>query len=143
MTQEDKQLLLVDLCARLPYNPIVYVDENLPRFKLGAATRVWEYIAVDKPSKPYLRPMSSMTEGEAKEIAILHDIKDILSVKVTSDYIDVIVDDGVCSTERRTIWYDEIVSSVKCFDFLTAHHFDYRGLIEKGLAIEAPEKMYN
>ena len=62
MEQEDKKLLLKDLCARLPYNPIVYVDENLPRLKLGAATRVWEYIAVDKPCKPYLRPISSMTE---------------------------------------------------------------------------------
>ena len=63
----EKQLLLVDLCARLPYDPIVYVDENLPRLKLGASTRVWEYIAVDKPCKPYLRPMSSMTEEEKRE----------------------------------------------------------------------------
>ena len=29
------------------------------------------------------------------------------------------------------------------YDWLNAHHFDYRGLIEKGLAIEAPEGMYN
>ena len=39
MTQ--KELLLIDLCARLPYHPIVYVDEDLPRLKLGAATRDW------------------------------------------------------------------------------------------------------
>lgn len=64
MKQEEKQLLLKDLCARLPYHPIVYVDKNLPRLKLGVATRVWEYVAVDKPCKPYLRPMSSMTEEE-------------------------------------------------------------------------------
>ena len=62
MNKEEKSLLLKDLSARLPYHPIVYVDENLPRLKLGAATRVWEYIAVDKPCKPYLRPISSMTE---------------------------------------------------------------------------------
>ena len=67
MIQEENQLLLIDLCARLPYHPIVYVDENLPRLKLGVATRVWEYIAVDKPCKPYLRPMSSMTEEEKEE----------------------------------------------------------------------------
>lgn len=66
MTQKEL-LLLRDLCARLPYGPIVYVDENLPRLKLGAATRVWEYIAVDKPCKPYLRPISSMTDEEEKE----------------------------------------------------------------------------
>ena len=68
MTQEDKDLLLKDLSARLPYRPIVYVNENLPRLKLGVATRVWEYVAVDKPCKPYLRPMSSMTEEERKEL---------------------------------------------------------------------------
>lgn len=89
---------------------------------------------------PYLRPLPSMTEEEAKEIAILHGIKYILSVKVTSDYIDIIVDDGFCNTERRTIWYDEMVSSIKCFDWLNAHHFDYRGLIERGLAIPVTEE---
>ena len=93
--------------------------------------------------KPYLRPLSSMNEEEAKELSILYGLKDILSVKVTSDYIDVIVDDGVCSTETRTIWYDEIISSIKIFDWLNANYFDYRGLIEKGLALEAPEGMYN
>ena len=67
MTQEEKSLLLKDLCARLPYNPIVYVDENLPRLKIGSATRVREYVAIDSPCKPYLRPMSSMTEEECKE----------------------------------------------------------------------------
>ena len=109
MTQEDKELLLKDLCARLLYGPRVYVDENLPRLKLGAATRVWEYIAVDKPCKPYLRPMSSMTEEEEKEYSLF-------------------------SLSRNNI---------KCIDWLNEHHFDYRYLINKGLAIEAPEGMYN
>lgn len=148
MTQENKQLLLKDLCARLPYGVTMNVTEpgednvNFNCFlgpdiikEISSETGHFKYI-------PYLRPMLSMTEEEAKEIAILHDIKDILSVKVTSDYIDVIVDDGVCSTETRTIWYNEIVSSIKCFDWLNAHHFDYRGLIEKGLALEAPEGLY-
>jgi len=160
MTQEDKDLLLKDLCAKLPYKIMVKVNDtqgimdeidipnerifvsNLNPFLYGGAKVSWFTLNGDK-IYPYLRPMSSMTEEEAKEIAILHDIKDILSVKVTSDYIDVIVDDGVCSTERRTIWYDEIISSIKIFDYLNAHHFDYRGLIEKGLALEAPKDMYN
>ena len=30
----------------------------------------------------------------------------------------------------------------KAVDWLNAHHFDYRGLIDKGLAFEAPEEMY-
>ena len=157
MTQEEKNLLLKDLCARLPYgvkatttsngwNGIYtitgYKDDRIyldcPVYDEGDDEWLVESV------KPYLRQMSSMTDEEAKEIAILHDIKekDILSVKVKSDYIDVIVDDGFCSTERITIWYDEIVSSIKCFDWLNAHHFDYRGLIEQGLALEAPEGMY-
>jgi hypothetical protein len=122
MIQEEKELLLKDLCARLPYHPIVYVDENLPRLKLGVATRVWEYIAVDKPCKPYLRPMSSMTEEEKKE----HH--------------------NLCYEEEREefefgewvtrVYYHDTIESI---DWLNKNHFDYRGLIEKGLAIEVNE----
>jgi hypothetical protein len=85
-----------------------------------------------------------MTEEEAKEIAILDGIqvKDILSIKITDEYIDFVVDDGLVNTEIKRFWYDEIVSSIKIFDWLNSHHFDYRGLIEKGLAIEAPDGMY-
>ena len=150
MEENLKQLLIKDLCSRLPDGVIVTDNRHGNSVITEIDTISYtvycsdfdEYVPIEK-CKPYLRPMSSMTEEEAKEIAILHDIKDILSVKVTSDYIDVIVDDGVCSTYTRTIWYDEIVSSVKCFDFLTAHHFDYRGLIEKSLALEAPNGIYN
>lgn len=117
-TQEENQLLLIDLCARLPYNPIVYVDENLPRLKLGAATRVWEYIAVDKPCKPYLRPMSSMTEEERKE----YDSKR----------------KHICDDYNRYCF-----DTIESIDWLNAHHFDYRGLIPMGLALEAPGGMYN
>lgn len=161
MKQEEKDLLLKYLCAALPYEVkilhegwnyewddelstverVVGIDENFIYTKVIDTHNGEEY-REDKHSidifddKPYLRSMSSMTEEEAKEIAILHDIKDILSVKVTSDYIDVIVDDGVCSTERRTIWYDEIVSSIECIYWLLEHHFDFMGLIPKNLAIE-------
>lgn len=150
MTQEDKELLLRDLSARLPYGVIcnvkddkinkVYTLNGVERggctFQSRMALYGWNSFVI----KPYLRPMSSMTEEETKEIAILHGIKDILSVKVTSDYIDITVDDGVCSTETRTIWYDEIISSIEIFDWLNAHHFDYRGLIPLGLAIAVTEE---
>lgn len=91
---------------------------------------------------PYLRLLSSMTEEEARELGALHDIKDILSVKVTSVYIDYIVDDGFSSTFITTLWCDELISSVECLDWLNSKHFDYRGLILKGLAIEALKGMY-
>lgn len=157
MIQEDKDLLLKDLSSRISYG--VYVQTKISG---GITTEgiLWS-IGYDETEsyifhkgsslgydingdiiKPYLRSLSSMTEEEAKEIAILHDIIDILSVKVTSNYIDVIIDDGFCSTMTRTIWYDEIISSIEIFDWCNKNHFDYRGLIEKGLAIEAPKGMY-
>lgn len=84
--------------------------------------------------------MSSMTEEEAKELSILYGIKDILSIKITDEYIDVIVDDGVCTTETRTIWYNDIISSIEILDWLNKKMFDYRGLIPMGLAIAVTEE---
>ena len=130
MTKEDKQLLLVDLCARLPYNCKVTIAEggidglqwnNVPlnSYLLYQIEEEdgWEYI------KPYLRPMSSMTEVEKKEY---HNL---------------------CYEEEREcyefgewvtrVYYHDTIESI---DWLNAHHFDYRGLIEKGLAIEVTEE---
>ena len=128
MTQEDKQLLLKDLCARLPYGVIVDYKENefeIPHWKI---TTIYPdtfdgWIGYDKrvgagsesgsrpfkigEVKPYLRPMSSMTEEEYKEFG-----------------------------------YDVLRYTPREFDWLNEHHFDYRGLIEKGLALEAPEGLY-
>jgi len=131
MTQEDKQLLLKDLCARLPYHPIVYVDENLSRLKLGVATRVWEYIAVDRPCKPYLRPMSSMTKEERKEIG------NLIKENRPSPY-GIINNKGI-----DNLLFSVSVTSGVLVDWLNAHHFDFRNLIERGLALEAPKDMYN
>ena len=145
MTQEDKELLLKDLTARLPYG----VKIELTWWVMGEGTCInttlepdhIEQLLNDEDGdieiKPYLRPMSSMTEEEAKELSILYDIKDILSIKITDEYIDFEVDDGFCSIDTKIIWYNEIISSIETFDWLNAHHFDYRGLIEKGLALDA------
>lgn len=112
MTQEEKQLLLVDLCARLPYGTMCNVvsldnpwigDCVLRSYWLDKVTDVWFEI------KPYLRPMSSMTEDEKMEYE-----------------------------NARLDWYDDLIT----YDWLNAHHFDYRGLIPMGLALEAPEGMY-
>lgn len=67
--------------------------------------------------KPYLRPMSSMTEEEKEE---LRD-KNILIAVSTSGTVE---------------------TTIGGFDWLNAHHFDYRGLIPMGLALPAPEGMY-
>ena len=111
MTQEEKQLLLKDLCARLPYGAKINVDgEEDILLELGVNSG-WINASYDvEDVKPYLRPMSSMTEEEKKESGELY--------------------------KKNTGMWDDL-------DWLNAHHFDYRGLIEKGLALEAPKGMYN
>ena len=119
MTQEEKSLLLKDLCARLPYHPKGHVvnacngaecDEWLTCAKFTMFTNVINNYRL------YLRQMSSMTKEEYKEYRYLY-----LPLPLKSEF-------------------DEIHKKI---DWLNRHHFDYRGLIEKGLALEAPEGMYN
>ena len=129
MTREDKDLLSKDLCARLPYGVLCYInddDTNTPR-KLrrievdeldGILLDFWTG-REDCPSmqvylsevKPYLRPKSSMTEEEKEEYLKLGDI-----------------------------YYGIYFDSINSIDWLNAHHFDYRKLILKGLAIEVTEE---
>ena len=138
MTQEDKELLLRDLCARLPYSLCVqdeYGEIDYVNYNDAHFANYFDSILNGKV-KPYLRPMSSMTEEEAKELSILCDITDVLSIKITDEYIDFEVDDGFSSIETKIIWYNDIISSIEIFDWLNKNHFDYRNLINKNLAID-------
>jgi len=135
MTQEDKDLLLKDLCERLPYQVKIncfYVPRTLESISIDCD----RFVTIDcggdhiyhplsnllhKNCLPYLRPMSSMTEEEYTEL------------KKISEYY------GFAPFEYIYDWGP----NYNMTDWLNAHHFDYRGLIEKGLAIEAPEGMYN
>ena len=123
MTQQDKDLLLHDLSARLPYGvkcqtkngigTLISIEcsfgENLVYVDFDRS-EAEEYDLNDGDTvKPYLRPMSSMTEVERQEYGLV-----------------------LC---------DEL--STNQYDWLNSHHFDYRGLVEKGLALEAKEGMYN
>lgn len=134
MTQEEKQLLLKDLSARLSYGVMVSVQGGefdsykypyrltaVSKFGLDSFCKVYNsiYTPFGVPNvedvKPYLRSMSSMTEEEE-------------------------------------IYYNTIYVTLKFYekeDWLNEHHFDYRidpltgkTLIESNLAIEAPEGMY-
>ena len=143
MDTKNKELLLKDLNARLPYG----VKIELTWWDMGEGTYInttlepdhIEQLLNDEDGdteiKPYLRPMSSMTEEETKELSILCDITDVLSIKITDEYIDFEVDDGFSSIETKIIWYNDIISSIEIFDWLNKNHFDYRGLIPMGLAI--------
>jgi len=120
MNQEEKQLLLKDLSARLPYHCRVfyeYVDDlDNKTYGYSLTLNTWcidEFVANKAVIKPYLRPMDSMTEEE--------------KVKYHS-YCD--------------NYYDVHFYTIESIDYLNSIHVDYRSLIPKGLALEAPKDMY-
>ena len=123
MTEEERQLLFKDLCARLPYG--VKVKNKIGQIQtlsLGNADLARLFyedssIIIKNLSLPLLRPMSSMTEEEDEEYS---------KTLYVTDY-------GNFVTSEPTI---------RTFDWLNAHHFDYRDLISKGLALEAPKDIY-
>lgn len=167
MTQEDRLLVLRDLCVRLPYNPYCLVkDDSKPRKLIRIEVDEWDGILLDFATetyeslqvylsevKPCLRPISSMTEDEVKELAkIKHgrfshhtilDINDILLLGKSewSAWVKYELTDKVYITPRIYTTC-EIVGRVNWettrqeIDWLDAHYFDYTGLIDKGLAIE-------
>jgi len=137
MTQEEKQLLPKDLCARSPYNFVYcYCNAPLANGKPIILTPVvisnLMNATDDLIIKPYLRPMSSMTEEEKKEYHKQVDIDLDRTAEVLREQFEA----GTFHPENKfTPQYCHI-------DWLNAHHFDYRGLISMGLALEAPEGMY-
>ena len=156
MTQEEKNLLLKDLCARLPYGVIVkfevdtsydtafesvyqtsYFDGELLSLNVGTEEVELSIISNDRNTIdyidelliaqpvtfteriPYLFPLSSMTEGKKKE------------------YYNLCIEE-----EREEMEFGEWITRVyyhnttEAIDWLNKNHFDYRGLIKKGLAID-------
>jgi hypothetical protein len=122
MTQEDKALLLKDIYARIPYGvkgccegetlnttPLCWYAEHTLEYSVN-------YMVIKNGWRPYLFPMSSMTDEqkyEYDELIHSNNIKSIEGVITSTD----------CSAAE--------------IDWLNDHHFDYRGLISKGLAIDA------
>lgn len=126
MEQKDKELLLKDLCARLPYKVYVNYDGGRDKQYEGILDDILpsrgeayvEYCLCDIDDiRPYLRPLSSMTDEEKDEYTETFDI--------TSPEVE-----------------DYDIFQVRMVDWLIEHHFDIRGLIEKGLALEATKEIY-
>ena len=128
MTNEEKQLLLVDLCARLPYKVKVHIehdifyDEREP-YDTELNLSVLSNRCTGMEIKPFLRSLSSMTDEEREEY------------RKFSYY-------GAAGVRPYSHNDFVAVPSFEKMDWLHAHHFDYRGLILKGLALEASEGMY-
>ncbi|MDY3966438.1 MAG: hypothetical protein SOZ25_09815 [Prevotella sp.] len=120
MTQEDKELLIKDLTARLPYG----VKIELSWWVMG------EWISIDTTLEadhieellndedgdteiePYLFPISRMTEEQKMFLR-------------QQNWCIAISASGTVET------------TIEGINWLNKNHFDYRGLIEKGLAINA------
>lgn len=142
MRIEDKQLLLKDICARLPYHPYINVyNDSWEGFQPGEFdsnlySQHIDAIVCDRIEiKPYLRPMSSMTEVELKELNEKYGNIAYFFMQEPPYY------NGL-QAQHSDIDSIEISEFSEIYDWLNSHHFDFRGLIEKGLAIEAPAKMY-
>ena len=152
MTQEDKELLLQDLCARLPYrvkcsfgvDDAVYEITGVNPTCCGAseiqATHVKSSVNGDfrlNSCKPYLFPLSSMTEEQKQELFELCRFcieedwegkkREVYAIAISSR-----ADPAYCFDHNFYMWGVDI----RAIDWLNKNHFDYRGLIEKGLAID-------
>ena len=110
MAKEEKDLVMKDLCSRLPYGVYVQIVDRvgfthtLVELNPEVIQKMWSY----KSIKPYLRPMSSMTKEEKIE------------------YLN------ACGNEMDNAFSSPRYGGI---DYLNAHHFDYRGLIPAGHAI--------
>ena len=126
MTQEERELLFRDLSARLPYGVMVRCkvdryDSTDESDECDAKLRAWllsggEIMIDGNNIRPYLRPMSSMTMSEELEFT------------------------GLCLKHAGKPEIENMV--IELSEFYNKKHLDYRGLIEKGLALEATEGMY-
>ena len=139
MKQEEKEQLLKDLCSRLQYGlkcsiyrvddfGVGWRDATLNGAVLGEYGYEFyfdDYVCVDSINKvkPYLSPLSSMTDEQKREYnRWKHEIP-------------------ICHYEYGDVVEEvELFDSPESFEYLIENHFDYRGLIEKGLAIDATGK---
>ena len=143
MTREDKELLLKDLCARLPYK-IKFLRESW-NFESDQELSVIESLEdIDKDGyinntkvykvediKPYLFPLSSMTEEQEKEIQEIIGNPNYACIMRKTKGLELWLD----SIDTDPTIYLDTIFEVQ--DYLNKNKFDYRGLIEKGFAIDA------
>ena len=131
----DKELLLKDLCARLPYGVKVngvFLNYNKDKGKILYEECVKElnysHLSRYWTLKPYLFPLSSMTEEQKKEISKRYNLHTYgLCIEITNHSEGYWDDDNSCNLQDY-LWL---------VDWFNKNHFDYRGLIEKSLALDA------
>ena len=145
MTQE-KEILLKDLCARLPYGAIgIYSWKGKKPYNRELTGSLYDELnsswdsTEDSEFIVYLRPMTSMTEEEKRELEhISEEYFGKALDKQLQESLSSNIQESLSSNINEGEVLEYIASSV-IVDWLNAHHFDYRGLIEKELAIDATE----
>lgn len=128
MTQEDKELLLRDLCARLPYKvkaSYYGAEEEMQTYDeiegvCGDYVEIGQYSLPIEAIKPYLFPLSSMTEEQYNEFFSYYHNIEMAEIKASGDYL-------------KAAYLGENAKH----DWLNKNHFDYRYLIPMGLAKDA------
>lgn len=152
MTQEEKDLLIevlaasllygikVQVCNITDYTPVlkgIIGDEIFVQFDYARPIKNGDstYNIIKDKVKPYLRPMSSMTEEEKEEL-------ESISSFYFNNALDVQIQKLLKGDNKDGSRILEYVACTKVTDWLNVHHFDYCGLIEKGFALEAPKNMY-
>lgn len=138
MTQEQKDILLKDLCSRLPYgvkvqclshqNPLKILSINPNGVTWVTGDKGYPFEVDWSDCKPYLFPMSSMTEEQYYEMQTISG-KDCL------EHMEVEKEWKNNSSFSHLPLYEHCV-----IDFFDKNHFDYRGLIPMGLANDATGK---
>ena len=135
MTQEDKEILIQDLCGRLPYGVKAYIKNwsNLDR-------KYYEGVYTVESIDPSLNTIFADSERSCVEVIVGYDDYEIKPYLLPMSSM----------TEEQKVIYGDLCYSIiqslaknmqselnELINWLNAHHFDYRGLIEKGLAIDA------
>lgn len=135
MTQENKELLLKDLSARLPYGVKAYV-KNWSNFK------TYEDVYVVKSTFPSLNEVHVQSETGSLDVIIGYYDYEFKPYLFPMSYID--DNEKLFAEYITTLTYDSNTHSaaptIKTFDFYNKYHIDYRGLIEKGIALDATGK---
>lgn len=142
MTKEAKELLLKDLCARLTYGVIgVYSFKGNEPYGRELTGCLYDelhsslYSTEDSNFSPYLRSMNTMTEEEKEKLISLCTLSDETD---STDWIAY----GVKIIDTHPIYGDYYLNDYAVIDWLNKNMFDYRGLIQTCLALEAPDGMY-
>lgn len=137
MTHEDKELLLIDLCARKPHGLKYQANGKVHTLQKIDGRFIDSEMYTLEEVKPYLRPVSSMTKEE------LDKLNEIISKEDHDGYFFVQEKPYYYGLQLQTSDIGCVTGAglSKAFDYLNSIHVDYRGLIPN-LALEAPADMY-